>query len=48
MLYHRWNKLDKAKEMYTKALEINPNAQSAKNNMKKLENLIRKKNLKGL
>ncbi|XP_053597358.1 protein O-mannosyl-transferase TMTC4 [Microplitis demolitor] len=48
VLYHRWNKLDKAKEMYTKALEINPNAQSAKNNMKKLENLIRKKNLKGL
>lgn len=46
MLYHRWNKLAQAKEMYIRALKINPNAQSAKKNLKKLMNLLQKSNYK--
>ncbi|XP_046622423.1 protein O-mannosyl-transferase TMTC4 isoform X1 [Neodiprion virginianus] len=36
VLYHRWNKHRKAERMYKKALGINPNLQSARDNLKKL------------
>ncbi|CAG9863206.1 unnamed protein product [Phyllotreta striolata] len=36
VLYHRWNKIDKARQMYKKALEIDPNLKSAELNLKKL------------
>ncbi|XP_034942581.1 protein O-mannosyl-transferase TMTC4 [Chelonus insularis] len=45
VLYHRWHKLDKAKIMYNKALELDPNHQNAKLNIKKLQNLLTKKHL---
>ncbi|XP_011306647.1 transmembrane and TPR repeat-containing protein 4 [Fopius arisanus] len=46
VLYHRWHKYSTAEEMYMKALEINPGAQSALDNMKKLQNLLKKQKLK--
>ena len=36
VLYHRWKKLDKAVESYRKALALDPENQSAKNNLKRL------------
>lgn len=38
VLYHRWNKKEKAIEFYKKALIINPNLKSAKDNLRKLIN----------
>lgn len=38
VLYHRWNKKEKAIEFYNKALLINPNLKSAKDNLRKLIN----------
>lgn len=38
VLYHRWNKKEKAIEFYKKALLINPNMKSAKDNLRKLIN----------
>ncbi|XP_015120113.1 protein O-mannosyl-transferase TMTC4 [Diachasma alloeum] len=46
VLYHRWDKYDAAREMYTKALEINPRARSARDNMKKLQSLLKKQKLR--
>ncbi|XP_057669098.1 protein O-mannosyl-transferase TMTC4-like isoform X1 [Diorhabda carinulata] len=36
VLYHRWGKKDKARQMYTKALQIDPNLKSAELNLKRL------------
>ncbi|KAG5866214.1 hypothetical protein JTB14_035255 [Gonioctena quinquepunctata] len=36
VLYHRWGKTGKAREMYKKALHINPNLKSTELNLKKL------------
>ncbi|PSN55969.1 Transmembrane and TPR repeat-containing protein 4 [Blattella germanica] len=33
VLYHRWKKYDKAERLYRRALELNPQLQSAKDNM---------------
>lgn len=38
VLYHRWGKLNKAKEMYIKALLLEPNMKTTENNLKKLTN----------
>ncbi|XP_054281015.1 protein O-mannosyl-transferase TMTC4-like isoform X2 [Macrosteles quadrilineatus] len=38
VLYHRWKKLDLAKNMYLKALKLNPNLKSAKDNLHLLQN----------
>ncbi|KAL1513175.1 hypothetical protein ABEB36_002620 [Hypothenemus hampei] len=37
VLYHRWNKRDKAQQMYLKALKLDPNLTSAKTNLRKLD-----------
>ena len=39
VLYHRWNKLDEAEQMYKRALEIQPQLQSARDNLRKLYSL---------
>ncbi|XP_017892077.1 transmembrane and TPR repeat-containing protein 4-like [Ceratina calcarata] len=39
VLYHRWNKLNEAETMYKKALEIKPELNSAKENLRKLNSL---------
>lgn len=36
VLYHRWDKKDKARQMYKKALEIDSNLKSAELNLKRL------------
>lgn len=38
VLYHRWGKKDKARAMYMKALQINPNMTTTISNLKKLSN----------
>lgn len=39
VLYHRWNKYDKAEEAYRKALKLNPRSSVVKDNLKKLNNI---------
>lgn len=39
VLYHRWEKREKARQMYLKALTLDPNLKSAKANLRKLDNL---------
>ncbi|XP_038209319.1 protein O-mannosyl-transferase TMTC4-like isoform X2 [Zerene cesonia] len=39
VLYHRWKKYDMAETMYKKALEIQPNFQSARKNLESLKKL---------
>ncbi|XP_076247643.1 protein O-mannosyl-transferase F38B6.6 [Calliopsis andreniformis] len=39
VLYHRWNKLDEAEQMYKKALDIKPELHSAQDNLRKLYSL---------
>ena len=39
VLYHRWKKLNEAENMYKKALEIKPELNSAKENLRKLYSL---------
>lgn len=48
VLYHRWDKYELARQMYNKALDINPNANSVKINLKKLDNLLYKQKLKSI
>jgi Flp pilus assembly protein TadD len=43
VLYHRWEKNDKAEELYRKALSVNPNEPNVKEN---LAMLLRKMNKK--
>lgn len=38
VLYHRWGQLDKATEMYKKALQINPGMKTTESNLRKLQN----------
>lgn len=38
VLYHRWGQLDKAAEMYKKALLINPGMKTTESNLRKLQN----------
>jgi tetratricopeptide (TPR) repeat protein len=40
VLYHRWKKYDKAERLYKQALEINPQLQSAKDNMALLNKAV--------
>lgn len=39
VLYHRWNKLSIAEQMYKRALQLKPDLKSAKDNMKNLYTL---------
>jgi len=39
VLYHRWNKLNAAEEMYKKALQLKPDLYSAKDNLQRLYTL---------
>lgn len=39
VLYHRWNKFQEAENMYKKALEVKPELNSAKENLRKLYSL---------
>lgn len=39
VLYHRWEKREKARQMYLKALALDPNLKSAIANLRKLDNL---------
>ncbi|KAK9712180.1 hypothetical protein QE152_g25014 [Popillia japonica] len=41
VLYHRWGKLDMAREMYKKALQLDPTIKTTKQNLKKLLNAQR-------
>lgn len=38
VLYHRWGKLQKAAEMYKKALQMNPEMKTTESNLRKLQN----------
>ncbi|KAF7280549.1 hypothetical protein GWI33_005752 [Rhynchophorus ferrugineus] len=40
VLYHRWEKPNEAREMYLKALKVDPNLKSAQINLKKLESSL--------
>lgn len=42
VLYHRWNRLDDAEKAYIAALELNPELNSAKENLKLLMKSKRK------
>jgi Flp pilus assembly protein TadD len=42
VLYHRWDKLDSAEAAYTMALQLDSNMGSARNNLEKLRNKLRK------
>ncbi|XP_067014529.2 protein O-mannosyl-transferase TMTC4 isoform X2 [Anabrus simplex] len=44
VLYHRWKKYDKAEGLYLRALELNPNLQSAKDNLALLHKTLLKAN----